>query len=78
VSISFNHEINLVPDLTLINNSTVDLAETTEYRQLITKINERVKVPVLDVKLIPSEETDINYLNFTWNITKMRNKTMEI
>ena len=43
-----------------------------------TFAKERVKVPILEAEIIASADTDPRNLNFTWNVTKMNNKTMEL
>lgn len=66
----------------MINNGTIYLNEVESIynRRSLAKTfaKERVKVPILEAEIIASADTDPRNLNFTWNVTKMNNKTMEL
>jgi len=52
IEIAFSSEIQLVPNMTLITNGTIQIKHED--------------VPVLNVTIEPGEDSDPSKLNFTW------------
>ena len=47
----------IVPDLAMITNGTVEIDDE--------------RVPVFDIEIIPSDDSNPEYLKFDWNVTSM-------
>lgn len=86
--VSFSRDIMIVPDLTYINNGTIYF-DDVEFLDLIPRRlssinaewNSKVKkerIPVLQVNVIPGKQQDVENIQFDWNVTVERNRTMDI
>jgi hypothetical protein len=57
----------------MINNGTIYSDQITPHRSLREKINPRhlyrIRIPVLEVNIIPGVESEAFDLQFTWNVT---------
>ena len=66
----------------MINNGTIFLDQVNVHRDLKSKINpvklDRVRIPVLEVNVIPGNESNVTELQFVWNVTQEDAKTLEV
>jgi len=64
VLLTFSEEIQMVPNLTLINNGTI--------------VKDGKTYPVLEVVVEPGEDSDLENLEFVWNATDQTNTTLTL
>jgi hypothetical protein len=80
ILIGFQSDINIVPNLEMINNGTIYL-EDLQARQLgiqTLKNAKKKSKPVLQVEVIPGSESKAEDLSFRWNVTSENAKTLEL
>ncbi len=85
ILIGFQSEVNIVPNLEMINNGTIYLEDLQGYnnsrRQLgistVFKAKKKKK-PVLQVEVIPGPDSKVQDLSFRWNVTGENAKTLEL
>jgi hypothetical protein len=70
VIVGFNNDIKTVPNLTMINNGTIYADQLGFGRMLLKKeINNRPRIPVLKIEVIPGPDSNVTELSFKWNVT---------
>jgi len=60
----FTEEIQAVPNLTMITNGTIE-------------VNAEVR-PVLDIEIVPGEDSEQENLGFTWYVVSQTNTTLTV
>ena len=55
--VKFSENMLIVPDLAMITNGTVEIDDG--------------RVPVFDIEIIPSDDSNPENLKFDWNVTSM-------
>jgi len=70
--VGFSQDIRIVPDLKMINNSTIYLDQVDfELARALEMLDNtgKARVPILQVSVIPGNESNIEDLQYTWNVT---------
>lgn len=62
--VTFTQPVYTVPNLTIINNGTIELKGKV--------------VPVLDIEIVPGEDSNSEDLLFTWEVVSQTATTLEI
>lgn len=81
VVIGFTQDIQVVANLTMINNGTIFMDELDMYydhRILRSHDENRDRIPVLTVEVLPGFESSAEDLTFRWNVTAEDKRTMYI
>ena len=64
MEISFSEDIQIVPNVTMITNGTVT-------------VDEKV-YPVLEIEIVPGEDSDEEMLGYTWRAVSQTNRTLVV
>lgn len=85
ILVGFQSQINIVPNLQMINNGTIYLDDIEGYRdngrQLgISSIKDpnKKRLPVLAVEVIPGIQSKAEDLTFRWNVTQQDSKALRV
>ena len=64
MEITFSQDIQVVTNLTMITNGTITVDEEV--------------YPVLDIQIVPGEDSDRGMLGFTWRVVSQTNRTLVV
>jgi hypothetical protein len=85
VILGFQSDVYIVPNLQMINNGTIYLSDLKDNRELAAdrklavttrNNNQKKRIPVLQVEVLPGSESNPADLQFTWNVTQQEAQSL--